>query len=147
MKYFLFLFLFLSCFTPAQQTEFNLKGIKQLDFQLRDKNSLNEKTFVKIKTDSKLKLKAAGIEFKDVQAKFIISINEVTSNSFLIWLRIEESFDLVRDNQKIKSEIITYSLLKSFKYGLLENYDEVVLKSVEEMINEFLDQYLTDNQN
>lgn len=147
MKKLMVFLLFLPFFLFSQQTDFNLKGITSLNVMMKDhQNIMTEVTNQNIITETKLKLKSAGIELKKDSPDFIISVNKITTNNLAVWIRIEENQELKRGNEKIKSTVISYSDIKFHNIGLLGDYNRELPKFIDNQLNEFIDLYLNHNE-
>ena len=147
MKKLIAFLVFLPIYLFSQQTDFNLKGIVSLDVMIKDQQSiLNDVTHQNIITETKLKLKSAGIELRKDSPDFIISVNKITTNNLAVWIRVEENQELKRGNEKINSTVISYSDIKFHNIGLLGDYNRDLPKFIDNQLNGFIDLYLNQNE-
>lgn len=146
MKKLCALLLLFPFFVNAQVSGYNLREITSLEVHLRDPhNVLTESNFVKVETETKIKIKNAGIELKFDSPSLTIGLTNL-KNYVLVWLRIYEDVTAERNGKKINTHAITYSNDEIISVGLLDNKNLLVVEVVEKLLNTFLNEYLTDNQ-
>ena len=144
----LVLFLLLLPFSIYPQiSEWNLRNITALNVQLRDPQKLlTENNYLKVDTETKLKIKSAGIKLNDESPAFIIGITNVSENKYLIWLRIEEMIKVERNDKLQSAYGITYSNNEFIKSDLFESYNTAIMKTIDKMLNLFLSEFLEKNK-
>lgn len=150
LHFLLFLLLLINIPLFAQPTEFNLKNLDSLSIRFDDSQNLISSTLKqKIITETKLKLKSAGIEIAKYDSSnnhLVISVQAIMSkfaeHRILLQIRVFENVQTFRkDNTKTKA--ITYydeSFFKSKNIGQAV-YNELMDK----LLIGFFERYLTSN--